>query len=221
MIHRMQPPSNLPYFLPFASSAFGAFCGATAAFWLGRVKQIHDECNERHSVLLATQNALFNQWNTLESIRRDTLEPHRQDQLRHVNLPLSLHAMTHLSVPFDELAFIIDSDEPNLLQQIHLAEQSYLSAKNVLERYNELRKEFDSKYPPSDVDAITGIGKVKAPPHENLLLKTVADALYKQFDIALPKFDEQIKKIYKFVGRNFKNKSALSGITPTKTTSTE
>ena len=125
--------------------------------------------------------------------------------------------MAHLSVPFEELAFIIDSDEPYLLQQIHLAEQSYLSAKNVLERYNELRKEFDSKYPPSDVDVTTGIGKVTAPSHENLLLKTVADALHKQFDLALPKFDEQIKNICKFVGRNFKKQNAISGITPTKT----
>jgi hypothetical protein len=209
MIHKHS--SNLSYLLPFASAAFGAFCGAVGAFRLGRVKQKRDELDRRHSVLLAAQYALFNQWNTLESIRRDTLEPQRQDQSRHINLPLSLHAMAHLSVPFNELTFIVDSDEPNLLQQIHLAEQGYLSAKNILERYNELRKEFDDKYPPND------IGKVTAPAHENLLLKTVADALYEQFDIALPKFDEQIKKICKFIGRNFKDKKALSGITPNKT----
>jgi hypothetical protein len=78
-------PNNLESkdFLPFATSLFGAFFGALGAYFVGRFKEKRDENNRRHTALLATQYALFSQWNIVEDIRKNFLEPFRKDPQKY------------------------------------------------------------------------------------------------------------------------------------------
>ena len=98
------------------------------------------------------------------------------------------------TTPFKELTFIIDSDEPNLLQEIHVAEQSYLSAVEALDRANMIRAEFQTKYQPQTIDHATGRAVVEAKPHDVYALKNATDNLYVGVDKALPQFDKQVRK---------------------------
>ena len=214
MDNQPETSTALKYVVPFVTAAFGAFFGALSAFWLGSVKQKRDESNRRHTALLAAQYALFSQWNIVEDIRRNLLEPSRKDPNRHLNLRVFIRAQAPLTVPFKELTFIIDSDEPNLLQEIHLAEQGYIGAIDTLERWNAIRGDFYSKYQPETIDMATGRASVTVQSKDIFLLKNAADILYDQVDKALPKFDEQIKKVFKYVKRNFKGKKAINAIQP-------
>lgn len=109
-------------------------------------------------------------------------------------------------VPFKDITFIIDSDEPKLLQQIHIAEQGFLATISALDKCNEVRAGLLAKYPPENFNMQTGVGRLAIPEHEAYVLKNATDVLYKHVDVSLPIFDEQIKKISKFIECKFKGK---------------
>lgn len=213
MIHIKQPEPSplLTYLVPFVTAAFGALFGALSAFWLGIMKQKRDESNRRHNALLATQYALISQWNILEGVRRNLLEPYRNDPDRHLILWAFTCSTASLTIPFKDLTFIIGSDETNLLQEIHLAEQGHILALDALERRNAELDKFNSKYPPDNLDMETGMAfrSLPAKPADIFLLKNATDNLYKTVDQALPNFLEKVQKIGKFVKRNFKGKKAV------------
>ena len=152
MSDQTQTSSVLPLLLPFASSAFGAFCGAGAAFWLGRRKQKMDEQDRQHSALLATQYALVSQWLIIDNLR-SALEPVRNDPLRFTKLQNIIRIAGEIYVPFKDITFIIDSDAPNLLQEVHVVEQGFLATISVLDNCNKARAELLSKHPPDNLYA--------------------------------------------------------------------
>jgi hypothetical protein len=200
----------LTYIVPFVTAAFGAFFGALSAFWLGSVKQKRDDSNSHHVALLQAQYALISQMELVERIKQNLLEPLRKDPDRHLNLVVFLHNVAPLTVPFKELTFMLDSDEPELLHKIHLAEQCYQSVKEALEEHNRIRLEFRSKHKPETVDIITGLAKVKdMPEHEIYMHKNSSDYLYKAVDNALPKLAGAIQEVGTYLGRNFKGKNRL------------
>jgi hypothetical protein len=210
-IKQPEPSPLLTYLVPFAAAAFGAFFGALSAFWLGIMKQKRDESNRRHNALLATQYAFSSKWNILEGIRRNLLEPYRNDPDRHLKLWVFACSTASLTIPFKNLTFIIDSDETNLLQEIHLAEQGHILALDALEKRNTELEKFNSKDPPDRFDMATGMAFRSLPPQpvDIYLLKNTTDNLYQTVDGALPKFLELIQKIGMFVKRNFKGKKAV------------
>lgn len=199
---------DLTPYLPFASSAFGAFFGAMSAFWLGRLKQKRDERNRRHAALVSSQYALLSQWTILETMRIRHLEPFRKDPNRHLKLNNYVVEKTHLSVPLSELTFILTSDEPNLLQDIHLAEAGYVSAMGIFNIRNERGEKLKEHSQMVGFDPATGGAKfVSKNPGEVFELKSITDILYDQVDKALPQLEAETKKIYKFVKRNLKMKA--------------
>ena len=129
-------------------SLFGAFFGALGAYFVGRFKEKRDENNRRHTALLATQYALFSQWNIVEDIRKNFLDSFRKDPERHFKQLQYFRVVGELSVPFEDLTFIIDSKTPNLLQEIHIAEKRFTSSIEVLNKLNQKRLEIQDKYPP-------------------------------------------------------------------------
>lgn len=197
--------------LPFVTSLFGAFFGALGAYWVGRFKEKRDETNRRHSALLATQYALHSQWHVIESLRLTYLEPNRKHEHRHMRLGKYVRADAEM-VPFEELTFLIDSDDANLLQEIHLAQMSYLQTVKVLDRMILEQAEFEKRHPPVDLDPITDMSNVAVDKAEYNQMRIIADMLYKTAYEALPKFDEQVRNIHRFVKRNFKNRKSIPGI---------
>jgi hypothetical protein len=200
---------NTTNVVAFSSAIAGAFFGSASAFWLGRLQQKRDLRDRRHSALIATQYALLSQWNILENIRRNLFEPHRQDPMRFAKMPLYHIAKAHCAVPFSEITFIANSDDTNLLQQIHIAEQSYLSTVQTLDLCNEKREAFFKDNKAHQFDIKTGTAKIETTEQEIFVMKTVTDALYNQVDDALKKLEVEPKNIWKFVKRNFKGMKAI------------
>jgi hypothetical protein len=117
----------------------------------------------------------------------------------------------HCSVPFSEITFIANLDEPNLLQEIHIAEQSYLNAILAIDLYNQKREEFFKRAEDrvERFDEETGKTTIATAPTEVFMMRSVTDILYQSVDKALPKLDEEVVKIWKFVKRNFKGMKAI------------
>jgi len=197
---------ELKDFLPFASSLFGAFFGALGAYLVGRFKEKRDEDKRRHTALLATQYALFSQWNVVEDMRKNFLEPFRKDPQRHLKQLQYLRVVGELSVPFEELTFIIDSKEPNLLQEIHIAEKRFTSSTDLLNKLNQKRLEIQDKYPAKNFDMTTGRGEIDVPRYEIYRLKALTDLLYDEVDKALPDLFNTNRLVFDFVKTNLKGR---------------
>jgi hypothetical protein len=179
-----------------------------SAFWLGRLKQKRDERNRRHTALIASQYALLSQWTILETMRIRHLEPMRKNPNHHLKLNNYVVEKTHLSVPISELTFILSSDEPNLLQDIHLAEAGYVAAMGIFNIRNERGEKLKEHSQMVDFNPETGDAKFISPnPGEVFQLKSITDLLYDQVDKALPQLETETKKIYEFVKRNLKMKA--------------
>jgi hypothetical protein len=199
-------PNNLELkdFLPFATSLFGAFFGALGAYFVGRSKEKRDENNRRHTALLATQYALFSQWNIVEDIRKNFLEPFRKDPQKYFKQLEYFRVVGELKVPFEELTFIINSKEPNLLQEIHIAEKRFTSSIELLKKLNQKRIEIQDKYPPKNFDMTIGKGEIDVPRYEIYRLKALTDLLYDEVDKALPDLLNTDQSVFNFIKSNFK-----------------
>jgi hypothetical protein len=202
---------NTTNIVAFSSAVTGAFFGSLSAFWLGRLQQKRDLRDRRHSALLATQHALLSQWTVLENVRLQHLEPLRNDPMRFAKISRFYTTRPQCSIPFSEITFIADSDEPNLLQEIHIAEQAYLGAIQAIDLYNEKREEFfkRSESRISEFDMQTGKTTITTGEQEIYMMRAVTDILYQEIDKALPRLDAEVKDIWKFVKRNFKGKKAI------------
>jgi hypothetical protein len=184
----MADPATSELFSAFGSAAAGALLGSLSAFYLGILQQKKDRRERQHSALIRAQYALMSQWNILEGIRRSLLEPQRNEPDRFVKMPVFFAYGRHASVPFDEIAFIALTDEPNLLQEIHVAEQSFETCIEALRLKNQKTEEF---YSASDVriidfDIQTGRSRVDAPHQRIFFMKQATDNLFAVVDRAIP-----------------------------------
>lgn len=112
-------------------------------------------------------------------------------------------------MPFEELTFIINTNEPNLLQEIHIAEKGFLSSTDLLNKLNQKRLEIQDKYPPKNFDVKTGKGsKMIVPVYEIYRLKALTDLLYDEVDKALPDLTKTNDRLLKFIKSNLKGRKA-------------
>ncbi len=215
----MTSKAELNDFLPFATSLFGAFFGALGAYLVGRFKEKRDENNRRHTALLATQYALFSQWNVIEDMRKNLLEPSRRDPERHFKLLQYFRVVGELSVPFEDLTFIINSNESNLLQEIHIAEKRFSSSTDLLNKLNQKKLEIQDKYPPKNFDMKTGRGsEMIVPAYEIYRLKVLTDLLYDEVDKALPDLTKTNDQLLRFIKTNLKGRKAAEFVPEAQTT---
>jgi hypothetical protein len=173
----------------FFAAAFGACFGSLSAFYLGRVQQRSDRREKRHAALIATQYALMSQWNIIEAIRAQHLEDLRNDPIRFTKLRLYWFPMAPSFVPFAELTFVLETKEPNLLHEIHLAEQNYRACSQALQiRNQELQKFYDNPRVSHHVRNFeTGAGVAAASDRDLLFLRQATDGLYIAVDRTLPR----------------------------------
>jgi len=201
----------LPHLSGFFAAAFGACFGSLSAFYLGRVQQRSDRREKRHAALIATQYALMSQWNIIEAIRAQHLEDLRNDPIRFTKLRLYWFPMAPSFVPFAELTFVLETKEPNLLHEIHLAEQNYRACSQALQiRNQELQKFYDNPRVSHHVRNFeTGAGVAAASDRDLLFLRQATDGLYIAVDRTLPRLAAAIQNIEKLITSMFSGKTAL------------
>jgi hypothetical protein len=178
---------------------------------LGRVQQRSDRREKRHAALIATQYALMSQWDIVEAIRVQHLEELRSNPSRFTKLKLYWFPMTPSFVPFADLTFVLETKDPNLLHEIHLAEQSYRACAQALQiRNQELQKFYDNPRVSHHVsDFETGAGVAAASDRDLLFLRQATDGLYITVDRALPRLVAAIQNVDKLIKAMFPSKAAL------------
>lgn len=195
----------LPHFGEFAAAGFGALLGSASAFYLGLFQQRRDRRDKQHEAALAAQYALQSQWNILEGIRRQLLEPLRNEPLRHTKLPLFEMSGVSTFVPFKDLIFIAKRDDPNLLQEIRIAEDCYRSSMQTLQARNGRWEEFlkNPRIAHRQFNPETGDAILEADSRDVFLMKKVTDALYRQIDRSIPMLATAFEALQQCIKRTF------------------
>ena len=201
----------LPHLSAIFAAAFGAFFGSLSAFYLGRVQQRSDRREKRHAALIAAQYALISQWNIVEAIRVQHLEDLRSDPGRFTKLKLYWFPISPSFVPFDDLTFVLETKDPNILQEIHLAEQSYRGCAEALQlRNRELEKFYENPRISHQIrDFETGAGVAAASQKDLIFLRQATDALYVSVDRTLPRLTSSVEKLEKLIKAMFPGRQAL------------
>jgi hypothetical protein len=201
----------LPHLSAVFAAAFGAFFGSLSAFYLGRVQQRSDRREKRHAALIAAQYALISQWNIVEAIRVQHLEDLRGDTSRFTKLKLYWFPISPTFVPFTDLTFVLETKDPNILHEIHLAEQNYRACVDALQlRNQELQKFYQNPRVAHQIrDFDTGAGVAAASQRDLIFLRQATDALYLSVDRTLPRLTDAIEKLEKLIKSMFPGKQAL------------
>lgn len=200
-----------PHLSAIFAAAFGAFFGSLSAFYLGRVQQRSDRREKRHAALIAAQYALISQWNIVEAIRVQHLEDLRSDPGRFTKLKLYWFPMSPSFVPFDDVTFVLETRDPNILQEIHLAEQSYRGCAEALQlRNRELEKFYENPRVSHQIrDFDTGAGVAAASQKDLIFLRQATDALYVSVDRTLPRLTSAVENLEKLIRAMFPGRQAL------------
>ena len=197
--------------IAFGSAAAGALMGSLSAFYLTVLQQKRDQREKQHAALLRAQYALMSQWNILKGIDKSLLASHRGKQDCFLRMPEFRSFGSPARVPFDDIAFISASDEPNLIQEIHIAEQKFDTAIEALRLWNDWCHRFH--HSPDieirDFDLSTGAAKVAAPPQMIFYLKKYSEVIFETTDEAIPKLKGEIQSLEAYVKRRFKGMKAL------------
>ncbi len=153
----------------------------------------------------------MSQWNIVEEIRVGLLERARNDSDRFAKLPLYHFDVYPTFVPFAELTFILETNDPNALQEMHLAEQSYHTCANALKlRNDELAKFYaNPRVSHRILDFETGAALTKADPQDTFFLRKATDGLYTCVDRTLPRLADAIKKVEQLRRSMFPEKKPL------------
>ncbi len=213
----------LPHLSAIFAAAFGAFFGSLSAFYLGRLQQWSDRREKRHAALIAAQYALISQWDIFEAIRVQHLERLRSDTSRLTKLKLYWFPVSPTFVPFADLTFVLETKEPNILHEIHLAEQNYRACVDALQlRNQELQKFYENPRVSHQIrDFESGAGVAAASQKDLIFLKQSTDALYLSVDRTLPRLVSAIEKLEKLIKSMFPGKQALRMIPESPPMATE
>jgi hypothetical protein len=201
----------LPHLSAIFAAAFGAFFGSLSAFYLGRIQQRSDRREKHHAALIAAQYALMSQWNIVEGIRVQHLEGVRTDPDRFAKLPLYYFRVSPNFVSFADLTFVLETEDPNVLQEIHLAEQSFQACVDALQLKNqEVEKFYQNPRVAHRIrDFKTGAGTAEANQKEIFFLRQATDLLYTCVDRTLPRLANGVETLEKLIKSMFPGKKAL------------
>jgi hypothetical protein len=160
----------MPYdllILDVIKSLAGAFFGATLAFAFERWKKNREERNKRMNCCRITQFGLFCRVNTLNNILRQYLTPQQQNLNRWAELLPTLVVDEQPGIPLDELSFLLDNVEPNLLRDLYIAQTKYATYIQIIRTRDRLHEDFQ-------VDCKKGT----AGENDKVVLTQLTDELY-------------------------------------------
>lgn len=180
------------------ASMFSAFFGATCAMSFQRWKEKQKRIEDEHGAIVRCQMVLVGQLNTISNLKEQYLDPLRNDPNREKKLINFRMSDAGLRVAYDSLSFLLTTENPTLLMDVHSAEQSYISAMECLQWKNEAYEKIHGNSTLERIDPTTGAcAAILKDPRYLLQLKFLTDALYKSVDNAEARLDLQIKELQK------------------------
>lgn len=124
-----------------AATLVAAFVGAWYAF---KLQLAHVEQQKIREQVEAGNRALFalvRTYNQFAAVRNQFIEEHRHHAARHLLILPMAGSIKPLDLDFDGLAFLFDSEDPNLLGRLALFEEDVTSTLEVIEQRSRLHVE--------------------------------------------------------------------------------
>jgi hypothetical protein len=194
----------------FITAMTGAFFGAVSAYWSERFKEKRKRQTEEFGAIIRTQMALIGQLNTVSNVKKQFLDPLRDDPLRERKMIAFDMTTTPLRVNYESIAFLLNSEDPNLVHEIHAAEQSFCSAMEVLDTRNRAYEKLHEKSQLEKFDPLTGQCTIAVTdPRAIKLVKDYTDALFVGVDRACERLSTQVAELYKAGKRLYPKKKFL------------
>jgi hypothetical protein len=181
------------------STFFGTFLGAYLAFEFQRRHEARRELAANFSAGKRTQFAIITQLKTLKNVKKQYLDPKRTDPDRAFTLtPFTVHA-TFPRLDLDDLAFTLEGEGAQLLNDLMLTEQRFFTFLGGLEQRNVRHEEMQRQM------AKTGTmdGSIRQ------ILKDMTESLYGLADDAEKSHDEGLTKLKKYLEIRFPKSKAL------------
>lgn len=178
-----------------------AFFGAWYAF------KLHDERDKRarsERNVMAANRAVFEilrHCNRLVTFRKQFLNEHQGDPNREYLIrPVAGLSWNPPSIDYDSLAFLFDSEQPNLLTEISLVEQAITSALDIIrqrsefhvEKFQPVAEELERAHGPSFP---LGLLRSTLGPRNTQVLKMLTDYTYECVDTAISEIEKVTKKL--------------------------
>jgi len=191
-------------------AAAGAFFGAGFAFLLEWLRRTREANRSQYSLLIQAQFSVGMQLNTAVSIRDQWLDPVRDEADRYFRLPLLHIAAPNVQVDLTSLAFVAVDDLVQPLQQIHVAQESYLTAMHALQVRNDMLNDiYRSGAPLHDFDFESGTGVAQLDVRQVRILKGTTDGLYMAIDTAIEQEVDAIQQLTGVIARLFPKRQPL------------
>ncbi len=170
------------------------FVGAWAAF---RLQTKKDEAKEEERKFLAGKRAQFvllTKYNTLLLFQTEYLEKYKDDQNRSITLPATPINIKQPTLDLEGLLFILNSDDPNLLLEVVIADQLFQGVVNHANDRSAMHIRFQENQ--------TNHAVVNA-------LQQMTDELYYIIDNAIQDIEKTFNNLREFLQKRFPNRSPL------------
>jgi hypothetical protein len=129
----------------FLIQAAATLSGALAAFWLEASRQKRKERNSQVARMKQVLFTLISQRTFLRNLEAQHLEPLRSSPLRAFLLHPVTTAPTQLSVQFNDLTFLLDVDDKDILNLLEVADLRFRSVLSILEARNRVHFQFQDR----------------------------------------------------------------------------
>jgi len=114
-----------------------------------------------------------------------------------------------MRVAFDSIAFLLMTKDPNLVMQIHSAEQTFLSAVDALKIRNDAYEKFHKNAVSESMDETGKCRLIVKDPRDIKLLKDTTNILYTAVDNACERCETQVAELFKAGKKLFPEKTFL------------
>ncbi len=184
-----------------------AFGGAWAAF---RLQKYQNDQKERKHFIVSLQKALFaigSQYNQLTIIYKQHLEKEEKNKTRHIKIrPIGNYSKIP-ELDIDSLSFIFGSGDTNIVFELMLAQNCYLSVLGISEKRNEYHIRFQKLTSDLGQDAMEHLGlegMTQKHPEILLSLEATTDEIYELYTHAIEKNRKASEMLTTFICKNFK-----------------
>ncbi len=142
----------LGFFTAFGGAAFGAYTA-----YLFQCKREQKALSEKqYSLLLEAQMILGFHLSSLINLKIHLLDLYKDDTEKAFHIPLYFQRMNKDSINLKSLSFLTNSQDPNLIMELSLADNRYFNVTDTLDHRNTILTNIQASASISECDFSTG-----------------------------------------------------------------
>ncbi len=214
--------SPLPYIeavMGAVATLAAAFFGAKYAFKLQLNSQEQQAVKEKVKAGNKAIFELIRTYNQFANVRDQFIDEHRKSEARHIYIMPMAGGLHLIDLNFDELAFLFDSEDPDVLKRLAMFQQEVLSTVDVINRRSRLH--IDVLQPSIEKLEQQLKGPVRLDQLENALgirytetLKKLTDAIIDSVDGVIVSSERLINEVRTLLRTKFAGHSIIAMAKP-------